>query len=150
MKFRFLDRIVSFEPDGRGKMVTSKTFPRTEDYLDGPFHAPGTIPGSLILETMASSAGRLIHEASRSRAFALIAKVEEARFLLPVMAGEEIFVRSELLAMQDPSGEAVGLARSLSRALAGEKIVAEARIVFLCVPADGFPIEDSLGVDAPE
>ena len=138
MKFRFLDRVVSFDPEGPERIVTLKTFSRTEDYLEGPFHSPLRIPSSLVLETMAASGGRLIEVVSQDNAFGIMLRVEEARFFSPVAPGDQMLVRSELLGMQDQRGESIALARTKSQASVKDKTVAEARIVFLCVPAKEF------------
>ncbi|MFQ5903554.1 MAG: hypothetical protein ACE5JO_07685 [Candidatus Binatia bacterium] len=138
MKFRFLDRVVSCDLEGPGRIVTLKTFSRTEDYLEGPFHSPSRIPSSLVLETMAASGGRLIEVVSQDNAFGLVLRVEDARFLSPVAPGDQVLVRSELLGMQDQRGESIALARTQGQASVEGKPVAEARIVFLCVPAKEF------------
>ncbi|MCZ6625983.1 MAG: hypothetical protein O7B35_17425 [Deltaproteobacteria bacterium] len=138
MKFRFLDEVVSFDRDGSGSIVTSKTFSQTEDYLEGPFHPPSRIPSSLVLETMAASGGRLIEIVSQDNAFGILLRVEEARFFSPVGPGDQVLVRSELLGIQDQRGELIGLARTQSQAFVEDKPVAEACIVFLCVPVKEF------------
>lgn len=137
MNFRFLDRVVSFDSEEPGRIITVKTFSRTEDYLEGPFHSPSRIPSSLVLETIAASGGRLIEAVSQDRVFGIMLRVEEARFLSPVTPGDQMIVRSELLGMQDQTGESIGLARTRGEALVGDQPVAQARIVFLCVPAKG-------------
>ncbi len=138
MKFRFLDEVVSFDQDGSGKIVTVKTFSRTEDYLEGPFHPPSRIPSSLVLETIAASGGRLIEVVSQDNAFGILLRVEEAHFFSPVGPGDQVLVRSELLGIQDQRGQSIGLARTQGQAFVEDKPVAEACIVFLCVPAKEF------------
>jgi len=136
MRFRFLDRVVSSEPEGG--IVTEVTFPGSEDYVGAPFHNPGEVPATIVLEAMAASAGRLIEVVSRDRAVGLMIKVEEARFLAHVAGGDCMKVRSELIGMQDKSGQSVGLARTRGWASIGDKAVAEASIVYLCLPGKGF------------
>lgn len=141
MKFNFLGRVISVEADGGGRIVTSQSFPQGEDYLESPFHPPSQVPATLILESMAASGGRLVRAVSGEKAFGLVVRVEEARFWSSVKAGEEVLVRSELLGIQDKSGESFGLARTRSQAFVGDEPVAEARIVFICVPVAGFGLK---------
>lgn len=138
MKFRFLDGVVSSSLEGREKIVTHVTFPQSEDYLATPFHRSSQVPFTIVLEAMAASGGRLIEVVSEERVVGLMMKIDEANFKATVSAGERMLVHSELLGMQDKSGAKVGLARTRSRALVGDRTVAEARIAFLCVPAKGW------------
>ena len=135
MRFRFLDGIVSSSLDGEGKIVTHVTFPRVEDYLATPFHRTSQVPFTIVLEAMAASGGRLIEVVSQDKVVGLLVKVDEASFITSVSAGDRMLVHSELLGMQDREGIKVGLARTRSQALIGDKPVAEARIAFLCVPS---------------
>ena len=132
MKFRFLDRVVS--SNSTGEIITEVTFPVSEDYVSSLFHAPGQVPFSIVLEAMAASAGRLIEVVSDDRAVALMIKVDEASFISPVNGGDRMEVRSELLGIQDKSGEKVGLARAKAFASVGARSVADASITYLCVP----------------
>lgn len=141
MKFDFLGRVISVAADGCWKILTSRRFARTEDYSDSPFHPPAQIPATLIVESMAASGGHLVGAASGGKVLGLMVRVEEASFFAPVQAGDEVVVRSELLGMQDGTGGSIGLAKTSCRASIGDKPVAEARIVFLCIPAEGFKQE---------
>ena len=137
MKFRFFDGVISSSLEGEGKVVTHVTFPQSEDYLATPFHEAAQVPSTIVLEAVAASGGRLIELVSGSRAIGLMIKVDEARFIAPVCAGERMLVHSELLGMQCRDGSKVGLARTRSQAFVADRPVAEARIAFLCVPMKG-------------
>jgi len=134
MKFRFLDRLISSNLEGLGRVVTDVTFPKLEDYLATPFHEPSKVPFTIVLEAMAASGGRLIEVVSDHKVVGLMVKVDEANFMASVSAGDTMVVHSELLGMQDRNGVKVGLARIRSQALVADKAVAEARIAFLCLP----------------
>lgn len=138
MKFRFLDGIVSSSSDGQGRIVTHVTFPESEDYLNTPFHKPLQVPFTIVLEAMAASGGRLIEVVSQDKVVGLMVKVDEVNFTASVSAGDRMLVHSELLGMQDREGLKVGLARTRSQALVGDRPVAEARIAFLCLPVKGW------------
>ena len=134
MNFRFVDRIVSFDAEG-SKIITAMTFPSSEDYLKGPLYSPSRIPFSITLEAMAQCAGALIIKAiGQDRVFPLLVRVDEAQFLAPVAPGEELLVQSNLLAVQDRSGESAGLAQTWSQASVGDRNIAIARMAFICVP----------------
>lgn len=137
MRFRFLDGVASSSLEGQGEIVTHVTFPQSEDYLATPFHKAAQVPSTIVLEAMAASGGRLVEIASENRAVGLMIKVDEANFIVPVCAGEQMLVRSELLGMQHRDGLKVGLARTRGQAFVADRPVAEARIAFLCLPMKG-------------
>ena len=134
MKFRFLDGIVSSSLEGEGKVVTHVTFPQVEDYLATPFHSPSQVPFTIVLEAMAASGGRLIEVVSREKVVGFMIKIDEVNFRAPVSAGERMLVHSELLGMQDKNGQKVGFARIWNQAVVEDRVIAEGRIAFLCVP----------------
>ena len=141
MHYQFVDRVREIDADDAGRIVLAKTFPRTEDFFDGTFRPANEVPSSLVLETMASAGALLLAIRSRYRANALLLKVNRASFPRPVRAGEELIVRLSLTATQgDWTGTAgpanVGMAQTLARGFVGEASVAEANLLFLCVPMD--------------
>jgi len=138
MKFPFVGQVISSDMENGGRIVTEVTFPTSEDYLNGPFHPPGQVPFTIILEAMAGSAGRLIGMMSEDNSVAMMVKVETANMFAPVGAGDRMLVRSELLGIQDTTGEKIGFARAFIQAVVSDRPVADARISFLCVPTKGF------------
>jgi hypothetical protein len=72
------------------------------------------------------------------RVVGILLRVEEAKLLSRVLAGEEVIVSTELLGIQPEVQRSVGLARTLGSVSVGERRVAEARLVLLCFPKDGF------------
>lgn len=139
MHYQCADRILEMDADV-GKIVLLKTFPRTEDCFNGTFRQANEVPSSLVLETMASAGALLLAIRSQYRASALLLKVNRATFPQPVLAGAMLTVRSSLTAAQGnwtgtaDAGQAVGMAQSLTRGFVGEGQVAEADLLFLCVP----------------
>jgi len=134
MKFRFLDGVVSADGGQNGRVVTEVTFPPSEDYVGTPFHRPLQVPFTIVLEALAASAGRLIEVVTDNKAVALMVKVEKANFLYPVSAGDKLLVHSEMIGIQDKTGEKAGMAHAKATGWVGERTVAEAQIVYLCVP----------------
>ena len=139
MHYQCADRILEIDADA-GKIVLLKTFPRTEDCFNGTFRQATEVPSSLVLETMASAGALLLAIRSQYRANALLLKVNWAAFPQPVLAGASLTVRSSLTATQGDwtgtadAGQAVGMGQTLAKGFVGEKQVAEADLLFLCVP----------------
>lgn len=140
MHYQFIDRILEVDAHDAGRIVLVKTFPRTEDYFDGTFRRPDEVPSTLVLETMASAGALVLAVRSGYHANAALLKVNRARFPHPVYAGAELKVSLGLTASQgdwtgqaDPR-QAVGMAQALAQGFVGEAQVAEADMLFLCVP----------------
>lgn len=138
MRFRFIDRVISFERGERPRLVTAKAFPPSDEYTEGHPQRPGEIPTCLVLETLATSGVHLVYSETEGQVVGVLLRVEEARIFSSVAAGEEIVVHTELLGMQPQAQKSVGLARTEGRAFVSDRQVAEARLVLLCFPKDGF------------
>ena len=138
MRFRFIDRVLSFERGERSRLVTAKLFPQSDEYTEGHPQRPGEIPTCLVLETLATSGVPLVYSHSAEQLVGVLLRIEEAKILAPVCAGEEIVVHTELLGLQPAARESVGLAQTQGQAFVGDRKVAEARLVLLCFPRDGF------------
>lgn len=138
MRFRFVDEVLSVEPGENGKIVTVTAIPPSATYLQGPFR-PAEVPPSIVLESMAQSAGRLIF-ATHPRRGVLLIKVEDVQFLRPLTGGERLTVRSELLGVHgDPDTTAVARA-SVEGSVDGTPVAA-GRLLFLVVRVDGLAVE---------
>ncbi len=136
MNYPFVDRVLFLDAEGEGRIETLKTFLRTEDYLEGPFRDISVVPPSLLLETLAFSGALLLMARYGYRLLALLLKVEEARFLKTVKAYDRVLARSRFMGVQGEVPEAVGVAKCVGEVLVGREMVAEARILFLCVPLE--------------
>jgi len=142
MRFRFIDRVVSFEKGERSKIVTAKAFPRSYEFIEGYPQRPGEVPTCLVLETLATSAVRLVYSHTDERVVGVLLRVDRVEIASPVQAGEELLVHTKLLGLQPQAEVSFGLARMQGRAFVGERGVAEAQLVLLCFPRDG--LETSL------
>jgi 3-hydroxymyristoyl/3-hydroxydecanoyl-(acyl carrier protein) dehydratase len=138
MRFRFIDRVISFDGGDRPRIVTAKLFAESDEYTEGHPQRPGEIPNCLILEALATSGVRLVYSQTGEQVVGVLLRIEEAKILSSVAAGEELVVRTELLGLQPEAHKSVGLARTQGRGLVGDREVAEARLVLLCFPKDGF------------
>jgi len=146
MRYLFADRILQIDAHGAGTIATSKAFARTEEYFEGTFRPQGEVPSSLILEAMATAGSFLLTVKSRYQAHALLLKVGRAVFRHPVLAGESVVVRSQVMNAQgdwsqtDLSAGALGLAEVAAQCFVGAESVAEATLFFV-----GLPLARTLG-----
>ena len=140
MRFRFIDRVVSLEKGATSKLVVTKSFPLSDEFTVGHPQRPGEIPTCLILEALATSGVRLVYAHTDEQVVGVLMKVEEARILSSVRAGEEIVVHTELIGLQPSAKDSVGLARTHGQAFVGERLVTEGRLVLLCFSKTGFEI----------
>ncbi len=140
MRYLFIDRILEIDAHGGGTITTSKAFPRSEEYFDGTFRRQGEVPASLLLETMATAGSSLLTVRSRYQAHALLLKVNRAAFQRPAHAGDRVVVRSRLAGVQgdwarpDWAADAPSLAEVHAEAFVGGEPVADAALLFVCLP----------------
>ena len=137
MTFRFVDEVLSVEPGETGKITTTTVIPASAPYLEGPFRSAG-VPPSLVLESLAQSAGYLILATFPGRGVLLI-KVEEVQYRRSLSGGERLTIRSELLGFHGDS-ESTGVARAFGEASVDGVSIAEARLLFLVVRLGGLGV----------
>jgi 3-hydroxyacyl-[acyl-carrier-protein] dehydratase len=118
--YLLIDRVLE---RGEEEVVTQKCVTINEPYFQGHFRPPypSVMPGTMILEGMAQTAGLLLPEGE----LAMLAAVERARFHRPVVPGDRITFRARLLRRR-----AVVL-RAQVRAEVEGKLVAEAVITLM-------------------
>jgi len=98
MNYTFVDHIVELEIGKR--ILTVKNITHSEDYLNEYYPRLGRVPNSLIIESMASTAGLLIFASTNFASLALLLMIEEAQFKNPVHPGDRMIVEAKLLSMQ--------------------------------------------------
>jgi 3-hydroxyacyl-[acyl-carrier-protein] dehydratase len=96
--FLLLDRVLSCEP---GKSVTAiKNVTVNEPFFQGHFPGRPIMPGVVIVEAMAQACGILafetVGEAPRDTVF-LFVGIDQARFKRPVVPGDQLEIRAELV-----------------------------------------------------
>ena len=138
MRFRFIDRVVSFEKGECSKLVTVKAFPKSYEFEEGHPQRPGEVPTCLVLEAIATSGVRLVYSHTDEHVVGVLLKVDQIDLFSPVYAGEEVTVQTELVALQPKALEFAGLARTQGKVSVDGRRIAEARIVLLCFPRNGF------------
>jgi 3-hydroxymyristoyl/3-hydroxydecanoyl-(acyl carrier protein) dehydratase len=146
MRYRFVDRILEIDAHGLGTITTSKAFARSEEFFDGTFRRQEEVPSLLVLEAMAAAGSFLLTVKSRYQIHALLLKVNRAAFLRPVLAGDQLIVRSRLAGFQgdwdraDASGAVFGVAEVQAECTVGTDPAADAALLFV-----GLPLSRTLG-----
>jgi 3-hydroxyacyl-[acyl-carrier-protein] dehydratase len=120
--FIFIDEVTEIEP-GRSAKAT-KRFSTEEPFLEGHFPGNPIIPGVLIAEALAQTAGIAIGGPGRNF---LLTAIRAMKFLRPVRPGEQIDLSAECL------GEMNGLAQCAVRATCQGQPVAEGQLVLALV-----------------
>ena len=91
VSFRFIDRILEIIPGER--IVVLKNVASNEPHLQGHFPDNPLMPGVLLVEAMAQTAGLLLPAGSS----AFLAQIKEARFRRPVVPGDQVRIEAAKL-----------------------------------------------------
>ena len=97
--FLLIDRVLDWELDKH--IVELKTVTMNEPFFQGHFPQHPVMPGVLILEAMAQAAAVLSFRSSGAKpgedGIVYFAGIDGARFKRPVMPGDQLIIRAELL-----------------------------------------------------
>ena len=122
-----VDRIVEFEAE---RIVGIKNVTANEPFFSGHFPDFPVMPGVLIVEAMAQTAGVLVLKSVEDRAskLVLLVSIEYAKFRKPVVPGDQL--RMELTMLKRKAS----VAKMSGRATVDGVLVAEAEV--MCKLAD--------------
>jgi beta-hydroxyacyl-ACP dehydratase FabZ len=125
--FLLVDRIVELEPE---RIVGIKNVTVNEPFFAGHFPGFPVMPGVLIVEAMAQTAGVLVLKSIPDRAskIVLLASVDVAKFRRPVRPGDQL--RMELTLLKKKAS----VAKMAGKATVDGQLVAEAEM--MCKLAD--------------
>jgi beta-hydroxyacyl-ACP dehydratase FabZ len=125
--FLLVDRIVEMEPE---RIVGIKNVTRNEPFFAGHFPDFPVMPGVLIVEAMAQTAGVLVLKniPDRDSKLVLLVAIEYARFRKPVVPGDQL--RLEMTVIKRKAS----VAKMAGRATVDGQLVAEAEV--MCKLAD--------------
>jgi len=125
--FLLVDRIVELEPE---RIVGVKNVTANEPFFQGHFPDFPVMPGVLIVEAMAQTAGVLVLKSipDRDRKLVLLVSVDSARFRRPVVPGDVLRMEMTLLKKK------ATVAKMAGKATVDGVVVAEAEV--MCKLAD--------------
>ncbi len=125
-----VDAVTELEPGRR--IVAVKNVTVNEEYFQGHFPGAPTLPGVLMIETLAQVATVLLMSGADTGCRAFLRGVDNAKFRLPVVPGDRLRLEVTLGARR------TNLARAHGTAYLGDRVVAEAELVLglLGVPKD--------------
>ena len=118
--FLLVDRIEEMEP-GK-KAVGIKNVTANEPFFPGHFPGRPVMPGVLIVEALAQTAGILVGEEGADK-IPMFMGIDKARFRRPVVPGDQLRLEVEVLQMRR------NVCRVSGKAYVGEEIAAEATIM---------------------
>ena len=123
--FLLVDRVLSLEPT---RILALKNVTCNEPYFQGHWPGRPIMPGVLILEALAQTAGILIaQKADLERQVALIASIDGVKIRRPVVPGDQLSLAVETVRLKSRTAEVQGFAR------VGDLLAAEARFRFVMV-----------------
>ena len=122
-----MDRILELEPE---RVVGIKNITNSEPFFTGHFPDFPVMPGVLIIEAMAQTAGVLVLKSIPDRAskLVLLVAVENARFRRPVVPGDTLRMEMKVLKRKASVAKMAGIAT------VDGQVVAEAEV--MCKLAD--------------
>jgi 3-hydroxyacyl-[acyl-carrier-protein] dehydratase len=122
-----VDRIVELEAE---RIVGIKSVTHNEPFFQGHFPDFPVMPGVLIVEALAQTAGVLVlkHIEDRHRKLVLLASITSAKFRRPVVPGDTLRLEMEVIKRK------ASVAVMAGRATVNGQIVAEAEM--MCTLAD--------------
>lgn len=118
--FLLVDRVVELEPGER--IVAVKNVTANEEFFLGHFPERPVMPGVLIIEALAQTAGiLLLHDREeRDSCLVYLTAVEKARFRRPVVPGDQLRLEVEIGQLRRDYSKVV------TKAIVDGKVVAEA------------------------
>ena len=128
MRWYWIDRFIEFESGKRAKSV--KNVSLAEEHLHDHFPGFPVMPGSLMIEGMAQTGGILLGEHYKFEYNVILAKVPKVTFHSWACPGDQLIYIADL---QDARAEGGSVTVT---ATVGERLVAEAEIVFVHLNSD--------------
>jgi 3-hydroxyacyl-[acyl-carrier-protein] dehydratase len=125
VRWIFIDRLVECDPGIRA--VGLKSFTRAELFFMDHFPDRPLVPGALQIEMIAQTAGRCIRIA-RPEALTLVTKVHSARFIKPIVPGDQCYIIVQIAKLRSNYAIASGVIE-----VAGGQVAA-AELMYAVVP----------------
>jgi 3-hydroxyacyl-[acyl-carrier-protein] dehydratase len=129
MRWIWIDRFVEFQSGRAARSI--KNVSLAEEHLHDHFRGFPVMPASLIIEGMAQTGGILLGEMSQFQKVVVLAKIPKVLFHGQAFPGDTLIYDVHLLDAREDGGIVECAARI------GERLVAEAEIVFANLPQNG-------------
>lgn len=126
--FLLVDRVVEFELGKRAVAIKNVTY--NEPFFQGHWPGRPIMPGVLIVEAMAQTAGVLIAHGSTSHRYALLVSIDGVKFRRPVVPGDQLRLEVEGVRSTGRATQVRAVAR------VGDRVAAEGRIRFVAIDVD--------------
>jgi len=124
--FLLIDKVIQIERDKKAIGVKNVTI--NENFFPGHFPGRPIMPGVLIVEAMAQTAGVLL--LSKEENFGKLAYflgINDVKFRKPVLPGDQLILEIDVLKLKSKTGQVRGIAK------VRDKIVCEANLMFSLV-----------------
>lgn len=99
MRFILIDRIISLEPGQ--SVVASRLVQPDDDYFRDHFPGFPVVPGVLLTEMMAQTAGKCLDAERRPRGKAMLAKIVSASFRQWVRPGDKLLIHAAVVTNEE-------------------------------------------------
>ena len=130
MRFLLVDRLLALEPGIRAHAET--TLGAEQELFRDHFPGFPVVPGVLLTEMMAQTAGKCLNAENRPRGLAMLIEIRNARFRHWATPGEVISLSAEIV------GNSESVARANATAKVGDKVIASCELTFSFTPRDRF------------
>jgi 3-hydroxyacyl-[acyl-carrier-protein] dehydratase len=114
MRWIWIDRIIELEKGVRSAAI--KNVSLAEEHLHDHFPGTPVMPGSLIVEGMAQTAGILVGHARDFKEKVILAKITKATFERDVFPGQTIIYRATLDRIDDSGASTTGTVEVMDHA----------------------------------
>ncbi len=128
--FLLVDRVLEIE---RGKSITAiKNVTYNEPYFQGHFPEKKIMPGVLVVEAVAQAGGILLYHSvpEPETKFFLLSKIDNTKFRKPVVPGDQLKLRVEIIKLKSKFCHARGTA------WVDDEVVAEGEIIASLFPRE--------------
>jgi 3-hydroxyacyl-[acyl-carrier-protein] dehydratase len=122
--FLLVDRVLEYTPKQR--IVALKNVTVNEDFFNGHFPAKPVMPGVLIIESMAQTAGLImLSEEEHKGKIPYFTGIDKARFRKTIVPGDQIIIEVNVIRLKGNVGRVKAVAR------VDDQIATEAELMFV-------------------
>jgi UDP-3-O-[3-hydroxymyristoyl] N-acetylglucosamine deacetylase/3-hydroxyacyl-[acyl-carrier-protein] dehydratase len=124
--FLLIDKVIEIERDRRA--IGIKNVSINEEFFTGHFPGRPIMPGVLIIEAMAQTAGVLLLSKEENLGkLAYFLGINNVKFRKPVLPGDQLILEIDVIRMKSKTGQVRGVAK------VKDKVVCEAELIFSLV-----------------